>query len=279
MPKKKNSKKLKPSWVLTDIPLGTKIKLWRLMIDNTTYKSWEARIVGKHHMKKEDEIFADDELIFIKDSEGTYETLKKEIRCLPVAQIQRLPHDLQEWIVDVRPELKGKMQLTQQVPSESTLSPALDRHFRELAEVADAFYRVQMFRNQAHQDGDSVEVTEEIPGWFKFWIKSHVAPVPLPDISELSKMSQSQLRKLGFRRPGERMPGLDPDHHTTINYEKAGYFFEHFRQLYPELSPKEWKGLVTFGMSQKVVGTLRYLRNTASFKHCPACQVCADLSG
>lgn len=101
--------KLKPYWVLTDIPKKTKIKLWRLMKDNPTYKSWEGAIVGKHQMKKEDEVFTEDELEFIKMSVDTYERLKKEILLMPLREVETLPEDLQHWIFAL-PDLKREEQ-------------------------------------------------------------------------------------------------------------------------------------------------------------------------
>lgn len=100
--------KLKPSWVITDIPKNTKIKLWRLMKDNPTYKSWEKAIVGKSHTTDQDKIFTNVELDYIRMSKDTYNCLKKEVMLMPLEELETLPQDLQRWIYDMRPDLKAE---------------------------------------------------------------------------------------------------------------------------------------------------------------------------
>ena len=103
--------KLKPSWVITDIPKNTKIKLWHLMKDNPTYKSWEKAIVGKSYTTEQDFVFTKGELEYIKMSKDTYERLKKEIMHMPVGEVATLPLDLQGWLIGLRPEIEEDLDI------------------------------------------------------------------------------------------------------------------------------------------------------------------------
>jgi len=98
--------KLKSSWVITDIPKDIKVKLWRFMKDNPTYKSWEKAIVGKSYTTDQDEIITNVESDFIKMSKDTYNSLKKEVLLMPQEEVETLPEDLKRWVMSVRPELK-----------------------------------------------------------------------------------------------------------------------------------------------------------------------------
>jgi hypothetical protein len=99
--------KLKPGWVKTDIPKRIKIKLWRLMRDNPTYRSWEEAIVGKSSTSAQDNLFASDELKYIKMGSDTYKALKYEILHMPAEEVLNLPPDLQSWVKQLRPELES----------------------------------------------------------------------------------------------------------------------------------------------------------------------------
>lgn len=100
--------KLKPIWVKTDIPKRIKIELWRYMIDNPTYRSWEKAIVGKSKTTETDKLLANDELKHLRISRDTYGRLKQEVREMPLEEVAGLPHDLQSWIKQLRPELKSE---------------------------------------------------------------------------------------------------------------------------------------------------------------------------
>jgi len=112
--------KLKSPWVITDIPKTTKVKLWRLMKDNPTYKSWEKAIVGKSYTTDRDKIFTGAELDFMKMSKDTYNSLKKEVMLMPLKEVNTLPSDLQNWIFELRPDLKEEQ--AEQEAKTSTLT-------------------------------------------------------------------------------------------------------------------------------------------------------------
>ena len=96
--------KLKPKWIKTDIPKDTKVKLWRIMKDNPTYESWQLYI-GKHP-----ELFTKDEGQYIRMSRDTYKRLQDEVKAMPCSEVLSLPKDLQDWIVEIRPDLKQELE-------------------------------------------------------------------------------------------------------------------------------------------------------------------------
>jgi len=93
--------KLKPKWMKTDIPKDTKIKLWRIMKDNPTYEAWQQGAARFRYEfdKKEDK--------YIRLSRYTYKSLQAEVCQMPVEEVCNLPSDLQTWIQELRPELRG----------------------------------------------------------------------------------------------------------------------------------------------------------------------------
>ena len=99
----KMSRKLKPSWMQTDMPKDIKIELWRLMQNNPTYGSWW-RALAKIDTEKFG-LSQEEERKFIKTSNETYKRLKQEIQLMPKSEVEKLPEDLQQWITDMRPEL------------------------------------------------------------------------------------------------------------------------------------------------------------------------------
>jgi len=95
--------KLKPDWMKTDIPKETKIKLWRAMKDNPTHKSWQQSIA------KNSKLFTEDEDEYVRTSYETYTALKNEVEEMPLNEVLSLSQDLQDWIVEIRSELKEEI--------------------------------------------------------------------------------------------------------------------------------------------------------------------------
>lgn len=99
--------KLKPKWVKTDIPKEVRIKLWRLIRDTQTFDAFQGQ-VSKHY----DEIFAGvskKEDKYGSFSRDTYNALKYEIMHMPIEEIETLPKDLQFWVQEIRPQVKGHL--------------------------------------------------------------------------------------------------------------------------------------------------------------------------
>ncbi len=92
--------KLKPSWMKTDLPKETKIKLWRVMIGCPTYDAWDKAIA------RNAEQFDKEEYKWLPRSRPTYKALQDEIREMPLEELISLPADLQVWIQSLRPELQ-----------------------------------------------------------------------------------------------------------------------------------------------------------------------------
>jgi len=132
--------KLKPEWVKTDIPKRIKIKLWRIMKDNPTYKSWEEAIVGKSYTSAQDKLFASDELKYIKMGSDTYRALKYEIMHMPLEEVLSLPADLQSWVKQLRPELESGKYETEVTKMASLSEKYLIDHYGKLHEVLEQFY-------------------------------------------------------------------------------------------------------------------------------------------
>ena len=132
--------KLKPEWVKTDIPKGIKIKLWRLMRDNPTYRSWDEAIVGKSHTTIQDKLFANDELKYIKMSRDTYNALQYEIIHMPAEEVLNLPPDLQSWVKQLRPELESGKYKTEVTEMTSLPEKYLIDHYEKLHKVLEQFY-------------------------------------------------------------------------------------------------------------------------------------------
>ncbi len=132
--------KLKPGWVKTDIPKDIKIKLWWIMKDNPTYRSWEERIVGKSYTGAQDKLFANDELKYIKMSSDTYKALKYEILHMPAEEVVSLPPDLQSWVKQLRPELGSEKHPRRKVEVTSLPEKYLIDHYQKLHKVLEQFY-------------------------------------------------------------------------------------------------------------------------------------------
>ena len=135
--------KLKPEWVKTDIPKNTKVKLWRIMKDNPTYRSWEEAIVGKSHTTAQDKLFANDELKYIKMSMDTRNALQYEIMHMPAEEMESLPADLQSWVKQLRPELEFEKYPRREIVATQMTSLSekyLIDHYQKLHKVLEQFY-------------------------------------------------------------------------------------------------------------------------------------------
>jgi hypothetical protein len=95
--------KLKAAWIKTDIPKDIKVKLWRIMKDNPTYESWQL------YISNHPELFTKDEEQRVRMSRDTYKRLQDEVRAMPHSEVLSLPKDLQDWIVETRPDLKQEL--------------------------------------------------------------------------------------------------------------------------------------------------------------------------
>lgn len=120
-------KKFKPEWQETDIPTRIKIELWRLMKDNPQYGSW-SRAVGLS-----DKI-SDEDKKSLAISPKTYQRLKRELDRMPAYAVRELPKDLQDWIVDLRPDLAEQLELGD--TRERMAREQVAKHYEELVSVA-----------------------------------------------------------------------------------------------------------------------------------------------
>ena len=102
--------KLKPNWQKTDIPKHIKIELWQAMKGNPTLTSWQQAIANMHFVEPDDK--------HVKTSYDTYISLKKEVKLMPLEEVETLPQDLQQWILQLRPDLLAGQQ-TKQLKSQA----------------------------------------------------------------------------------------------------------------------------------------------------------------
>jgi len=76
-------KKLKPSWVKTDIPRDIKVKyLWRAMIGNPTLASWQQAMTRMDWEKADEQYY--------RASRDTYNCLRDEILEMPEDEFKTL---------------------------------------------------------------------------------------------------------------------------------------------------------------------------------------------
>ena len=131
------------------------------------------------------------------------------------------------------------------------------RHFDELAEVSKAFYEAQQFITCSYEDGETSAVSESEP--FSGIYRYNPCPSKPPTLPNAGEF-------------------LDPrDNTVCVDSIQAVFFFEHFRQEFPELGLKNWRELLTHKMPQSVIDRFRYLGNTSRFEYCPSCEVCWDV--
>jgi len=145
----------KLSWIRTTIPERTKIKLWRLMIGNTTYPGWYMAIDAEHNKYQEREdtasrndiesysVFDRFDIKFVASSRETYNLLYEEIMQMPLDFVIKLPRDLQSWVRQLRPELGSEecpRQEAKATETPSLLEKYLIDHYQKLHKVLEQFY-------------------------------------------------------------------------------------------------------------------------------------------
>lgn len=245
--------KLKASWVITDIPKNTKIKLWRLMKDNPTYQSWEKAIVGKSHTTEQDQIFTNVELGYIKMSKDTYSSLKKELTLMPVEEVDTLPHDLKIWIYSIRQDLKLEKSVEPQL-KERTLDPQLTKHLDELAETTNilAHQAQRLFR---YKDNDYIEVTGDVFTHISFWEKSNMTIV-----------AEGGGPAAVFRYEKE---------HPVEPY-MARCLYAHYEDKFGDLPFKGWNQLSTGNVTEEILDNLKLLAH-GGLKPCSNCPICIEI--
>ena len=144
----------KLSWIRTTIPERTKIKLWRLMIGNTTYPGWYMAIDAEHNKYQEWEdtasrndiesysVFDRFDIKFVASSRETYNLLYEEIMQMPLDFVIKLPPDLQDWVKQLRPELEAEKyprRKTEVTEMTSLSEKYLIEHYQKLRKLLQRF--------------------------------------------------------------------------------------------------------------------------------------------
>lgn len=168
--------KLKPKWQKTDIPKSSKIKLWQIMKDNPTQISYDKAIA---HL----DISKEEERWIYPLSRDTWRSLKREIIEMPYEEVISLPQDLQDWILQLRPDLKYKNNL--------------EEHSKILAEVtrvlAEQLRSIKQYAPEKNEMIGALVVDYDQPDFLEFWddfpakaLLSHLQ-AELPELQNLDR--------------------------------------------------------------------------------------------
>ena len=120
--------KLKPDWQKTDLPKRIKVDFWRVMKDYSTHKSWQQAIAKTYSVISDDE--------YGKTSFATYTSLKKEVTLMPLEEVETLPNDLQQWILQLRPDLLADQQTKQLKPQVQVTAYEDTPHKQKMRDLA-----------------------------------------------------------------------------------------------------------------------------------------------
>ena len=110
------SKKMKASFVKTNIAKPVKLELFRIMKDYHTQRDREQAVARSKEIHDLSQVFK-----FVPISRDTFKRLKGEVNEMPFSEVLSLPKDLQDWIIEIRPDLK--QDLVRQRLEQSSKSP------------------------------------------------------------------------------------------------------------------------------------------------------------
>ena len=100
--------KLKLGWQKTIAPKHIKVELYRVIRDNKTQPSREQAVA------KLFETFTEEDQAYVRNSRYSFNGLTDEITNMPAYEVLSLPQDLQDWIIEIRSDLKEKLESLQQ---------------------------------------------------------------------------------------------------------------------------------------------------------------------
>lgn len=231
--------KLRQKWEKTDIPLPTRIKLWRIMTVYLTYDSWVKGVanISTKFEKSEDK--------YIRLNRPTYKLLQQELQEMPFSVVVNLPEDLREWLINVRPDLKiqSKNPIESQ-PKNIEKDPRLLGHFFEMARIA----RTLAFRQQFLLDNYD-------------WLWYNGFPCYSGTIDQGIKMTGASAAVFKNKL-------LPPTDHNV-----SKQLLLHFNWQFPKLAFKTWYK-ISDGLEQEVADKLKVLGSGKDFTVCPNCPIC-----
>lgn len=99
------SKKLKASFVKTNIAKPVKLELFRIMRDYHTQQDREQAVARSKEIHDLSQVFKS-----VPISRDTFKRLKSEVNEMPFSEVLSLPKDLQDWILGFRPDLKQELE-------------------------------------------------------------------------------------------------------------------------------------------------------------------------
>jgi len=110
------SKKLKASFVKTNIAKPVKLEMFRIMRDYHTQQDREKAVARSKEIDNLSQVFNSMHI-----SRDTFKRLESEINEMPFNEVLSLPKDLQDWIIEIRPGLE--QDLEKQRHEQSSKSP------------------------------------------------------------------------------------------------------------------------------------------------------------
>jgi len=177
--------KFKPKWQKTNIPKDIKIILWRVMRDNPVFpKEKRDQAIPLLILNKETE-----ERLHVP-SRDTWKSLQEELNEMPIEEVTSLPQDLQDWISQLRPDLKHRNDL--------------EEHWKTLAGAAEELAvslryiirRYSPMRNKTigglSADEDQFEFLEFLDDPPAGFLLSHLK-AELPELKTLDKWRNLQI--------------------------------------------------------------------------------------
>ena len=183
--------KFKPKWQKTNISKDIKIILWRIMRDNPVFPS-----------KKRDQAIP--LLILNKETEerlhvpsrDRWKSLQEELNEMPIEEVTSLPQDLQDWISQLRPDLKHRNDL--------------EEHWKTLAEAAeDLAEQLRYIRRYSSEKNETIgnyavdhSKRDDQPNVLEFWddpparsLLSHLK-TELPKLLNLDRCDNLRVRDI-----------------------------------------------------------------------------------
>jgi len=235
--------KLRQTREKTDIPLSTRIKLWRIIADYPAYELWIQGIANNSTK------FGKNEDQYISLSRHAYKLLQKELQEMPLSVVTKLPVDLKEWVLNIRPDLKVQSQTSLEQQSENIkTNTSLLGHFSGMAGIA----RTLAFRQQFLIDNHS-------------WLWCNGVPYYTGTIDQ------------GIKIAGAPMAKYKEKLLTPTDYNLSKQLLLHFNWQFPNLAFKAYFK-ISDGKEQEIADKLKAFGSVKSYTLCPSCPVCQAIN-
>ena len=123
------SKKLKASYIKTNIAKPVKLELFRIMRDYHTQQDREQAAARSKEIQDLSQVFKS-----VPISRDTFKRLESEINEMPFSEVLSLPKDLQDCILELRPDLKQELE-KQRLKQTEQPANCIDDHLAKYGEL------------------------------------------------------------------------------------------------------------------------------------------------